>query len=271
MRSKMDSRKLKLQEIERVRKEADQKMNRLFAEVDDLDNECNPIQAEFVELNANLMSMDSKEIKNFSEKNSLILGEKMGCLKNVEDSQNELFDKLAQQFATTVDTIKENDLKTKNNLQAEFDLVSCMNSSLNVQLNSIKITIDCEVTAAANGEEQKGELITDLIKNESSRSLVKAQEVKSMVQQTLSGLVNTAELSVCDKLVKCSNEITQFEEEGVLKYKSTGKTPVRKDYKFDSNLAATSPHTRIIKRFRLIKGLNDTQLDSSIAEVNLLF
>lgn len=258
MKSKTSVQKLKLQEIARLMKE-----------VEEITNEFEPIHDELDDLNGKLMAVESENIKAFSEKNSSILGEKMGCLKNVEDAHAEMSEKLTDLFTESTKVITEDNTATKANIKKNIEFVQSKQTSLETQLESIESLVKSELHESSEITLTKETTINELVKTESSRSFMKCQEVKSFVEHTLPGLVNSAEASVAFKLLQCSNEISGFEVKDVLQYKSSGETPARKDFKFNKNLVTTSPHDRIIKRFRLDKNFSDSQLDNSIMEVNL--
>jgi kinesin family member 11 len=259
LKTETDSQVLKLQQVKKLLDEVEQSTKR-----------CEPIHQKFVQLNTNLVSVETETIRNFSEKNSLILGEKMGCLKNVEDSQNEMYEKLKEHVAATTSEMTENEIKTKAALKKNTDAVSAKETQLQSQLQTLQTTMSNQIKESKEKDTQKNEAIGVAVKNESSRSYVKCQEVKSLVQQTLSGIVDVSQTSVDSKLNTCSLDIDEFNKQDVLRYKSTGETPARKDYKFNKHLVATSPHDKIIKRLRMEKGLSESQLDSSIAEVRFL-
>jgi kinesin family member 11 len=251
-----DAQKAKLQEIKR-----------LLMEVEELD--CGLIQEEMSALNDDLLSVGTEKIKAFGERNSSILGEKIGCLKNVEDSQAEMCGKLTEHLASSAKTVEDEDEKMKLILKQQIDLEAENEARFKAQLSAVEKSVAEKVKDAGVIDGLKCDGITHQLKSENSRALVKAQEVKSLVQHTLTGLVQGAESTVCDKLLKCSANIDAFQQEDVLKYKSTGETPARKDFKFNKNLIATSPHERIIKRLRMETGLSDSsqQLDASLIEV----
>lgn len=257
MKTKKDEQKLKLQEIKR-----------LLAEVEDMSNEEASAQQELEVLNEKLINVETKNIEAFSEKNSLILGEKIGCLKNVEDAHADMCGKLKQHLSSASGLIKDDDVKTKEILKKSISLVAAKEITLTGQLNFLQDAVKKVLIETAERETTNGEAINESVKNESSRSMMKSQEVKSIVQQTLFGHVKVAEANVCDKLSKCSKGIDEFLEEDVLKYKPTGETPARKDFKFNKNLVATSPHDRIVKRLRMEKGVSESLLEFSIAEVS---
>lgn len=265
MKQKTVAQKENLRQIQRMMNEVEQ---RLKAEIED---DYTPILDEFDEINTKLMAVESSNIKTFCENNSLILGEKMGCLKNVEDSHAEMNEKLTQLFSEAAEVVGDDDVVSKAKLKETVDLVAASEGHLKVQLDTIQSSVVAEFEASAETQASKEDAITDLIKNEGARSLVKATEVKSMVEQTLSGYVNSAEAGITAKLSSCTSDIVRFEDQDVLKYKSSGETPARKDYKCNKNLVATSPHARIIKRFRLERNFSESQLDSSILEVSAEF
>lgn len=259
MKTNTDAQKQKLLEV-----------TRLLAEVNEMQNEFGPIQDTFDQLNINLKAMSTNEIKAFSEKNSLILGEKIGCLNNFEDAHAEMSATFTSQLSDIANEIKEHQSKAKGSLKSSMSMVSSKELQLRSQMDEVQASVIEELKHFAQMEEAIGS-IDDSIKNEGSRLLVKTQEIRSVVQQTLSGLVQGAEASVCKKLVQSSNEIKQFEQGDVLKYRPTGETPARKDYKMNKNLAATSPHDQIIKRLRLENGndLNESQFDASFVAESL--
>ena len=257
MKTKKDEQTLKLQEIKR-----------LLAEVEEISNEEVSAQQKLEVLNENLMTVETRNIEAFSEKNSLILGEKIGCLKNAEDAHADMSEKLKQHLASASGIIKDDDIKTKGSLKKSIALVSAKEITLTGQLNFLQDAVKKELIETAEREIINSEAINESVKNENSRSMMKSQEVKSIIQQTLFSHVKAAEANVCDKLSKCSKEIDDFQEEDVLKYKPTGETPARKDFKFNKNLVATSPHDRIVKRLRMEKGVSDSLLEFSIAEVS---
>lgn len=62
--------------------------------------------------------------------------------------------------------------------------------------------------------------------------------------------------TVSDCLNKVSQEIDQYCSEELEVYRPTGETPIRKSYQFPKVLASTSPHDRILQRFRTEQGYN---------------
>lgn len=262
MKQKTSAQKENLRKIQQMMAEVEKQLK---AEIED---DYSPILNEFDEINAKLMAVESNNIKTFSENNSLILGEKMGCLKNVEDSHAEMSEKLKQLFTGAAGVVNDDDVVTKAKIKEAVELVAASEGQLKARLDEINSSVKAEFEATAETQAVREETVTDLINNEGARSLVKATEVKSMVEQTLSGYVNTAEAGITGKLSSCTSDITRFEDQDVLKYKSSGETPARKDYKCNKNLVATSPHDRIIKRFRLERNFSESQLDSSILEVS---
>lgn len=259
MKTQTDIQKQKLLEVQR-----------LLADLDAIQNEFGPIHDTFDQLNSNLKAITTNEIKTFSEKNSLVLGEKIGCLNNFEDAHAEMSVTFTSQLTDLGNANKENESKAKESLKSSMSMVSSKELQLQSQMGEVQASVNQELKHFAQMGDAIGS-IDDSIKKEGSRQLLSTQEVRSVVQQTLSGLVHGAEVSVCQKLAMSSNEIEQFEQGDVLKYRPTGETPARKDYKMNKNLAATSPHDQIIKRLRLENGndLNESQLDASfVAEVS---
>ncbi|CRK86248.1 CLUMA_CG000163, isoform A [Clunio marinus] len=256
LKSKTNLQKVKILEIQK-----------LLKDVEEISNELDPIQNDMKNLNDGLKFLEETDIKSFSEKNSLILGEKIGHLKNIEDSNNEIYEKMMQHVKNTSELIKEDDENVKDWLKRQTEVTTSTENDQKSELMVLESNVSKQLEESETIDQQKLKIINDLIQNEKSRFTVNTQEVKSLVQQTLVGIVQKAQNDVFSKLSNCSIEILQFQEEDVLKYRPTGETPMRKDYKFKKDLVATSPHDRIIKRYRIAKNLSDSQLDASIAEI----
>jgi hypothetical protein len=242
-------------------------MKRLLEEVEACDNES--LYSGMDELNDALLSAGSDKIKAFNERNSLVLGEKVGCLKNFADSQTEMHEKLSKQLKTTADTAREHDERVKTILAQQIEATSANETRFKQQLTEVEAAVKAKNKQSLELDTAASDGIAEQTKSESGRSLVKSQEVKSLVQQTLTGLVKDTEANVNSKLMKCTEEIDAFQQSKVFKYQPTGETPVRKEFTITRMLTATSPHGRIIKRYRTDLGFaEDSQLDSSIVEVS---
>lgn len=74
--------------------------------------------------------------------------------------------------------------------------------------------------------------------------------------------ISTHESSTKTQLLTISDDAEKFRRNEVKTYQSTGMTPARKEYRIIRDLAATSPHDRIIRKFTLDN--NASELDSSI-------
>ena len=250
-----------------VQKHKLEEVRRLLMEVDELNSDSILIQMN--QLNDNLISVGTENIKAFGERNSSILGEKMGCMKNVDDLHTEMCEKLTKSLSATAKIIENQVESVKNHLKPQVDVVLANESCFKKQQAEFEKILTEKVAKSIEVEVSMANGMSEVVGSESNRVFVKVQEVKSLVQHTLGGLVQTAESSVNTNLLKCTSDINEFQQSEILKYQSTGETPIRKDFKFSRNLAATSPHERIIKRLRMESGVSDIsqQLDTSILEV----
>lgn len=244
-----------------------EEVRRLLKEVDELDSD--PILKKMDLLNDDLISVGTENIKAFGERNSSILGEKMGCLKNVDDLHTEMCEKLSKSLSATAKIIGNHVEIVKEHLKPQIDVVMANESCFKKQLAEFETAVNEQVVNSIEAEGSMATGIAEVIGSESNRVFVKVQEVKSLVQHTLAGLVQSAESNVNTNLLKCTSDINEFQQSESLKYQSTGETPIRKDFKISRNLAATLPHERIIKRLRMESGISDIsqQLDTSILEV----
>lgn len=90
------------------------------------------------------------------------------------------------------------------------------------------------------------------IKNESTKQ---QQTNSQFCSLNKTGIKNLKEYSIKshEQLKEMEMEIISLNSDKIKTYSSTGETPSRKEFNFNRNLAATSPHERLIKRFRLEK------------------
>lgn len=67
-------------------------------------------------------------------------------------------------------------------------------------------------------------------------------------------------------LAEVTAHISRFHREELQLYQPTGQTPVRKTISYPKDLAMTSPHDRIVRRFWRERGMQDLDLSNAISE-----
>lgn len=68
-------------------------------------------------------------------------------------------------------------------------------------------------------------------------------------------------------LTELTDQVNRFHQEELSLYQPTGQTPVRKTISYTKDLAMTSPHDRIVRRFWREKGMIDLDTSITIQEV----
>lgn len=260
---------------ERKRKSDAQKekileIKKLIKEVEDVAMECEPIDAEFNQLKDNLMEVDDVDIKQFNNKHSTLLSEKMLVVRKIQDAQDEMHKKINENLQETRTVAIDYDEHIKSELGQQSDLTTSGINNVKENLNVMQVTMNEKFQKGSVHEMDATQSINSTVANEGTRVSVFNQQTKSVVQKGLHNLIKSTETEIVEKIQKCSEEIEQFKNLDVLTYKSSGETPARKDYKFNRTLVATSPHQKIIKRLRMERG---AEWDASeiINEVSVLF
>lgn len=239
-------------------------IQKLFLEVQSISNECEIIDKSFVKVKENLESVDNNVIQTFHQKNCINNSQQIECVEKIEESQVATYNQLISNINDTKTSAKDHNKIQSDIIQQDLVAISKFESQLKENLEGICVKIKTRVQEANESASMTQDTINERINVENSRSTHQDLNFKTLVQEVLHKGVYEVESSVQSKLNKCSKDIVEFQNDDLLKYKSTGETPSRKEYKFNKNIAATSPHSRIIKRLRLEKGLSDTMDNSEM-------
>lgn len=68
---------------------------------------------------------------------------------------------------------------------------------------------------------------------------------------------------------ECQTRLNQFQSEELQMYAPTGQTPVKREYKYPTHLAITSPHSKIIGDFWRTHNPADLECSAIVSEVCL--
>ncbi|CAO1306365.1 unnamed protein product [Diamesa tonsa] len=237
-------------------------IQKLFLEVQGISDECETIDKSFVNVKENLESVDKKVIQKFHQKNSTNNKQQMECVESIEESRLATHNQLISNINENKTSAKDHNKIQSDIIQQDLVAISKFESLLKENLEGIYVKINTQVQEANERASMTHSTINERINAESSRSTHQDLNFKTLVQEVLHKGVHEVENNVHNILNKCSKDIVEFQDDDLFIYKSTGETPSRKEYKFNKNIAATSPHSLIIKRLRLEKDLSDT-LDNS--------
>lgn len=246
----------------------------LLKEVDATNDECSSLTSDVDKMDENMKYLEMNDLKFFKECNQAAVGEYKSSLESFQE-QYESSDK---KFTENVNVIKtltaSNTSEVKSSVIQQSELLSSYRQQTQKSIEATQSALTDNIQKSRESEEQKLDQLKETFTTENQRTTSMAEEVKSIVQQTLATLVKKSGEAINSNLQNCSSAISDFENQDVLKYKSTGKTPSRKEYRVNRNIVATSPYEKIIKRFHLESGLDtsSSQNNSIIegVEVSLL-
>ncbi|CAO1356128.1 unnamed protein product [Diamesa serratosioi] len=237
-------------------------IQKLFLEVQSITHECEIIDNSVVKVKEDLENVDNIVIQAFNQKNSTIKSEEIEFVEELEEARMEAHTQLISSINDTKTLANVHNEIQRNLIQKDLVAISKLECQLKENLEGIFVKINTQIQETNETANMTHNTINERLNAESSRSTHQDSTLKCLVQELLHKGVYEVETSVQSKLNRCSKDIAKFQDDDLIKYKSTGETPSRKEYKFNKTIAATSPHDRIIKRLRLEKGLSDT-LDNS--------
>lgn len=240
----------------------------LMKEIDASNDECGTMAATVDKIDESLQHFDRNALKFFRECNQVHDGE---CKSTIETFrvQHESSDKnLTENLSVVKNLTSANNSDVKSSVAQQAKLLSSYRDETQNSVAFTQISLNDVIDESNKIDKKSIDQLQSTFTAENERTTSIAQEVKSIVQQTLANIVVATGANLHNNLQQCTTSIDDFEQQDVLTYKSTGETPARKDYRVNRNLVATSPHERIIKRFHLESGMLDSSsLNNSIAEV----
>lgn len=134
-------------------------------------------------------------------------------------------------------------------------------NQLNTNLDDYQKNLTVKTQEMSQGLiDLKTKFKTNICKNETEIISVVTMECSKQQQINLecSSLNKTVIKNLKEHSIQCIEQLKEIEMEiislnsdKIKTYSSTGQTPARKEFNVNRNLAATSPHERLIKRFRL--------------------
>ncbi|XP_076240537.1 kinesin-like protein Klp61F [Calliopsis andreniformis] len=223
---------------------------------DNIDKICNKIENQSMHTSNTIVKMknDLKEqIKNKVERidNTVIVG-----TQKIEDTVNRTAEEgkiLSSKLETNINT-------NCDELKQYQNLVEC-----NLKEVQRKMDIDKNEYLLAINHMQK--TIEDTSKNH--MMIVEDQKVKTCNAlkeiteklESKTSETNSRSNIVIEQLHETTDEINKFFEEDVQRDMPTGTTPARKEFSYPRQFTVTSPHDRILQRFRESRKLVETSED----------
>lgn len=245
-----------------------QEMKRLMQELEDLAKDDEPIRKDLADINEDFEGNGIFVAKKFIDTTASKSKECHQYLQSSESTMNENHNTLQKHIQSTSDEIKSHNINLKSLLESQQEKNSHFESEYKETMGVIDKTVKDHEKDCETRESEFDIKFNQIIKKESSEAAITLQGIKSVVQHNLHLFVKKTETNVTKNLEIITKDIEDFQDQEVYLYRSTGDTPARKDYKYNRQLTATSPHDRIVKRLRLEQGLSDSIMhDTSLIEV----
>ncbi|KAG5678199.1 hypothetical protein PVAND_007892 [Polypedilum vanderplanki] len=244
-----------------------QQMKKLIEDFEELSKEDELIHQKMSNTHQSFEATCISTTNMLAEKTSNTSKENHKFLSDLASVLNENQNSLQKHIQETTSEIKSFDDQFKSAFMKQSENVKKFENKCIEETAQLKTTV---MNNTENTEEKENALdskLAETIKNESTDTANRLQEIKSVIQHNLHHFVKNAEKNLTNNFNTIVKEFDEYQQKDVFIYCPTGETPARKEYKFNRHLSATSPHERIIKRLRLDQGLSDSLIhDTSLIE-----
>ncbi|XP_055704208.1 kinesin-like protein Klp61F isoform X1 [Phlebotomus papatasi] len=199
--------------------------------IDDKSNKLQMQATEFRENAINSRATMDKDRQNFEEKSVEIAKDHKDMMEKFSEKNDGNFEFLIEEMANLTEVLGTQ----RDNLKAEADELgrkiheNHKNSTENFHLK-IQTAIE------------------DVDKEESA-TIDTQNSVNVIIGQTKDSADDFKDF-ICNVVQRMESDINNLYMNDLKTYTSTGETPVRREFKYSRELAATSPHERILNRFR---------------------
>jgi kinesin family protein 11 len=245
-----------------------EEVKRLMREIEDLNDQDVHIKKQVVDLREDIEGNCISRVKTLSDMVTTNVNGTKEFLTQSDASLSENHVQSIDDMKNAMQAIVENRGSLKRRFTDELESVKHVDKKFKVQNNLVKDIVINVTNDAHKEEELKNDELSQVIEKENKRAAIQIQEVTSVVQHNLHVIVKDMEVKISENCENISRDIDEYHDEDVFSYRPSGETPARKEYKFNRQLNTTSPHDRIIRRYRLEQGFNDSSLhDTSIIEV----
>ncbi|XP_076673120.1 kinesin-like protein KIF11 isoform X2 [Andrena cerasifolii] len=152
-------------------------------------------------------------------------------------------------------------MNTSYNVSKQYqDLIKCnlteMEQSMDVDKNEYLTVINDMSNAITNVSEEQATVVKDQETKTSNAFEEISREFENRIAES-----NAWSNKVVEKLDATVSEIDKFLDEDVQRDVPTGATPARKEFSYPREFTVTSPHERMLQRFREVRQLVETAED----------
>uniref|UniRef100_A0A1B0G374 Kinesin motor domain-containing protein n=1 Tax=Glossina morsitans morsitans TaxID=37546 RepID=A0A1B0G374_GLOMM len=142
-------------------------------------------------------------------------------------------------------------------------------TSYDTQIQQLNTGYENQMKCLSLEGNKKVQISTDRLKQltvENAQRLKNHITVAASLNSTIqNALKHYAQLHQ-EQMKMCVNDVNTFKQNELKTYTPSGSTPSKKEFTYPRVLAATSPHTRILKRFRQENEINTTSdMDATVA------
>ena len=157
------------------------------------------------------------------------------------------------------------DLMTHNNVKIVENLQKYEQEVAN-RLSSVTESIKDHQTKSDRIVQEHCSILTDDLQRNIDE-VTDIQSIKTSMTAGQNRVIEEYGNKAAEKLHLTLEKVKKFKDEELQFYQPTGETPARKNITFPRDLAVTSPHDRIVRRFWRERGMMDMETSITISEV----
>ncbi|KAF7993833.1 hypothetical protein HCN44_011102 [Aphidius gifuensis] len=244
--------------------------------------------AEYKNLHDEKLKIDKSQIKTLKSNIKLcnnvnnniekMYNDQIGIKKFIDDSVSPTVEKINQDLSMNLESnwkINEDSIerskiiteKMKNQLDNNCDELNKFNNTTKLDTDKFKQQIEIDKSQILQLTNSINQIVTTTSKNneqQMDKHMRKIEKTASDLSRKIhdkSTETNEVINNISTKLTTTKHQVDKFIIEDLRKDQPTGSTPIKKDFKYPNQLVSTSPHERIIRRFRQNSPLNETTLD----------
>ncbi|KAL1464734.1 hypothetical protein WDU94_004354 [Cyamophila willieti] len=203
----------------------------------------------------NIVSCTGQILTRTKSEHETLIQDSLSKLKNSSSMHNEFCAKMIGEFNTLCSSLLENDVFQfeHNQTNLETKLNECKTKLLSMQS-------DCALIEAALNENKVETGIGTGVKGRTTvlRDSVQAHMTRFNTESTTTDKAMAATENQVQALTrvlqnhhKCDDIVDSFVQSQYIADTPSGETPPRKEFKYPARFAATSPHEKLIQKFRL--------------------
>lgn len=141
--------------------------------------------------------------------------------------------------------------------------LSSQHAQTSARIAQLQLEVDQLQTSATEAATAESDAIVGAVQAESQRQRNSNTVCSSLTDAMQRDLAEYAQ-RVGDHVVECRGRIESFHSKELQTYRSTGETPAKREFVYSKQLAQTSPHDRIVRRFWTAHDGSLADLDCSV-------